>query len=258
MRSSNPVLSDSALSSDLARGGEAMSIQGVVNKSFVLLLLLLTSAWWIWSKMVPATSVPLEEAGDSAFNVGPWIMGGLIGGVVFGFVTIFVKKISMYTAPLYALCEGLILGGVSFLFEKSYPGIVMQAVGITFLTLFSLLTLYKLRIVTVTDKFRMGVFAATGAIALFYFVTWILSLFGAGKGLIMMYSASTPLGIGISLIVAGVAALNLLLDFDLIERVSAQGAPKYMEWYCGFALMVTLVWLYLEILRLLAKFRDRR
>jgi uncharacterized YccA/Bax inhibitor family protein len=160
-------------------------------------------------------------------------------------------------APVYAVCEGLALGGISAMFAAAYHGIVIQAAALTVGTLFVMLTLYQLHIVRATEKFKMGVFAATGAIGLFYLVTWIVSMFTHGQAAASLIYCSSPLSIGISVVIVIVAAFNLILDFDMIDQGVAQGAPKYMEWYSGFALLVTLVWLYLEILRLLAKLQDR-
>jgi uncharacterized YccA/Bax inhibitor family protein len=182
------------------------------------------------------------------------MLGGLIGGFICAMVTVFKKEWSPVTAPVYALLEGLVLGGVSAMFELRYPGIGIQAVSLTFGTLLVLLLAYRSGLIQVTQKFRLGVVAATGGIAVFYLLEMVLGFFGIqftsinGSGLI---------GIGFSLIVVAVAALNLVLDFDFIEQGVQSGAPKYMEWYGAFGIMVTLVWLYLEMLRLLSKLRSR-
>ena len=169
-------------------------------------------------------------------------------------VTIFVKKASPYTAPLYALCEGLVLGGISAFYEVKFPGIVVQAVGLTFGTLFCLLAAYKSGLIRATENFKLGVVAATGGIALVYLASIVLGFFDIR---IPMIHESGIVGIGFSLFVVVIAALNLVLDFDFIETGVEQGAPKYMEWYGAFGLMVTLVWLYVEFLRLLAKLQSR-
>jgi uncharacterized YccA/Bax inhibitor family protein len=160
-----------------------------------------------------------------------------------------------FTAPIYALLEGLFLGGISAIFEAQYPGIVIQAVSLTFGTLFCLLLAYRSGIIKVTENFKLGVAAATGGIALIYLATLVLGLFGVRMPFI---HESGLIGIGFSLFVVVIAALNLVLDFDFIESGAKSGAPKYMEWYAAFGLMVTLIWLYIEILRLLAKLRSRR
>jgi uncharacterized YccA/Bax inhibitor family protein len=221
-----------------------MTLNGTVNKTGILLVCAFASAAWTWNL---TTQAP-EKA------VGLTLVGAL-GGLVVAMVTIFKKSWAPVTAPLYALLEGLLLGSISELFEARYPGIAITAVGLTFGTLFALLMVYRMGIIRVTDKFRLGVVAATGGIAFFYFLTFILGFFGIrftsvfGSGLI---------GIGFSIFVVIIAALNLVLDFDFIESGVDAGAPKHMEWYGGFALLVTLIWLYLEILRLLAKLRERR
>jgi uncharacterized YccA/Bax inhibitor family protein len=179
---------------------------------------------------------------------------GAIGGFITAMVTIFKKTWSPVTAPLYALLEGLVLGAISALLEKVYPGIAIQAVGLTFGVLFCLLFAYSSRMIRVTAKFRLGVVAATGAIAVTYLVDMVLHFFGIQ---IPFIHQSGFWGIAFSVVVVIIASLNLVLDFDFIESGTQSGAPKYMEWYGAFGLMVTLIWLYLEILRLLSKLRDR-
>jgi len=256
MRTSNPVLNENVFAQTRADGGsETMSIQGTVNKSFFLLLLLAISAGWVWNKFWQPGQIFEEQVMSARAALIPFVMGGAIVGFVFALATCFVKKWAMVTAPIYAIAEGLFLGGFSALMELTYPGIVVQAVGLTFGTLFSLLLAYKSGLIKVSQNFRLGVFAATGAIALFYFVSMILGFFNIQ---VPMIHQSGPIGIGFSLFVVGIAALNLVLDFDFIEHGAQSGAPKYMEWYGAFGLLVTLIWLYLEILRLLAKLRDRR
>ncbi len=169
-------------------------------------------------------------------------------------VTVFKKEWSPVLAPVYALLEGLVLGGISAVTNVRYPGIAIQAVGLTFGVMFVLLFLYASRIINVTQKFRMGVIAATGGIMLFYLVQMVMGFFGVH---FFALNGSGMLGIGISLFICAIASLNLVLDFDFIERGVNYGAPKFMEWYGAFGLMVTLVWLYLEILRLLSKTRSR-
>jgi uncharacterized YccA/Bax inhibitor family protein len=180
---------------------------------------------------------------------------GAIGGLVVALVTVFKKEWSPVTAPLYALLEGLVLGSISAIFEVRFPGLPIQAVSLTFGVLVVLLLAYRSGLIPVTDKFRIGIVAATGGIALFYFAQFILGFFGIHFTTV---NSSSPIGIGFSVIIVIVASLNLVLDFDFIERGARAGAPKYMEWYGAFGLMVTLIWLYFEMLRLLAKLRDRR
>jgi uncharacterized YccA/Bax inhibitor family protein len=223
-----------------------MTIQGTVNKSFVLLVLVLLSATWTWKAYLTSHD-PLA--------ITPWLLIGGIGGFIIALITIFKKAWSPVTAPMYALLEGLVLGGISSVFEAQYPGIVIQAVGLTFGTLFCLLVAYKTGLIRATENFKLGVVAATGGIALFYIVTMVLGFFNIR---IPYIHESGFIGIGFSLFVVVIAALNLVLDFDFIEQGAAQNAPKYMEWYGAFGLMITLIWLYLEILRLLGKVRGRR
>ncbi len=240
MRTANPALNTNAFK-NVRRldSATSMTINGTVNRTFILLFFLALSANFVW-----------QRVGE----VGGLMILGLIGGFVVAMVTVFKKEWAPVTAPAYALLEGLFLGGISAIFEAQYPGIVIQAVFLTFATLFSLLFAYKSGLIKVTENFKLGVVAATGGIALVYFATIILGFFGVS---IPFIHSSGPIGIGFSLFVVVIAALNLVLDFDFIEQASRQGAPKYMEWYGAFGLMVTLIWLYIEILRLLAKSRRR-
>lgn len=223
-----------------------MTISGAANKTALLLALALVAAAVPWRVFF--------RSGDTSV-VMPYLVGGMIVGLVAGVVTVFKKDWAMFTGPIYAVAEGFALGAISALFELRYPGIVLQAVGLTFGTLAALLLAYKTRLIKVTENLRLGIAAATGAIALFYLAAMVLRLFGISMPLI---HSSGIFGILFSLGVVVVAALNLVLDFDFIEQGAAQGAPKHMEWYAAFGLMVTLVWLYLEILRLLGKLQDRR
>ncbi len=258
MRSGNPALSDKAfMQQGMYDSTNTMTLQGTVNKTFVLLGLLVLSAAWVWGKVVqPADALGYEMAAQSTSTaVMPLMMGGAIGGFILAMVTIFKKEWAGVTAPLYALCEGLFVGGISGIFEMQFPGIVMQAVGLTFGTLFCLLGAYKSGLIKATENFKLGVVAATGGIFVIYLISFIMSFFGASIPLI---HSSGPFGIAFSLFVVVVAALNLVMDFDFIERASESNVPKYMEWYGAFGLMVTLIWLYIEILRLLAKLQSRR
>lgn len=259
MRSGNPALNAKIFDREQSYGaGEAMTLQGTVNKTIVLLALLVISASWVWGKvMQPASAFEGMEtaARQMPSSVGGLMMVGLFGGLITGFVTIFNKKIAGITAPIYALFEGLMLGGLSAMFEMQYPGIVIQAVSLTFGTLFCLLMAYKSGIIKATENFKLGIVAATGAICLIYFVSLIMGFFGTT---IPMIHGSGPVGIGFSLFVVTIAALNLVMDFDFIEHGAESGAPKHMEWYGAFGLLVTLVWLYIEILRLLSKLASRR
>ena len=242
-RTSNPALNERAFRGQVAVG-EAMTLQGTVNKTGVLLLCVVATAAWTWG-------LAHSETPEAAM---PWMIGGLFGGLITALVTIFKKEWAPFTAPVYALLEGLVLGGISALFERSYPGIAVQAVGLTFGVLFVMLIAYKTGVIRATQGFKLGVIAATGGIAVFYLIEMVLGFFHIQFHAI---NSGSPIGIGFSLFVVVIAALNLVLDFDMIETGVQMGAPKYMEWYGAFGLMVTLIWLYLEILRLLAKSRRR-
>ncbi len=247
MRSSNPTLSDKAFESEHALPGVApMTIEGTVNKTAMLLAMVVVPAVYTWTLL-------FNNPGSPAI-VAPWMLGGAIAGFILAMVTVFKHAWSPITAPLYAVCEGLLLGGLSAIFELRFPGIVIQAVGLTFGTLFALLMAYKSGLIKATENFKLGVFAATGGIALLYIVSMVMGFFGRS---IPFIHESGPIGIAFSLFVVVIAALNLVLDFDFIEKGAERGAPKYMEWYGAFGLMVTLIWLYLEFLRLLAKTRRR-
>jgi len=244
LRSTNPVLKERAFAGAIPTG-ETMTIQGTVNKTGLLLLFVVATAAWTWG-------LAHSETPNAAV---PWMLGGLVGGLVVALVTIFKKEWSPISAPIYALLEGLVLGGISAIFDKSYPGIAMQAISLTFGVMFVMLLAYKMRIVQATRGFKLGVIAATGGIAIVYLISMVMSLFFHTQ-MSFLYAA-TPLGIGISLFVVIIASLNLIIDFDMIETGARMGAPKYMEWYGAFGLMVTLIWLYMEILRLLSKVRRR-
>jgi uncharacterized YccA/Bax inhibitor family protein len=248
MRTSNPALSSDAFRTGEAVLGESMTVSGTVNKTGILLLCCVATAAWTWNRFFNA---PPEEAMQA---MAPALAIGGIGGFIVAIVTIFKKEWAGITAPIYALLEGLVLGGISAMLELRYHGIAIQAVSLTFGTLLIMLLAYRTGLIKVTERLRLGIVAATGGIAVFYLLQFILGFFGVHFTAI---NGSSPIGIGFSLIVVAVAALNLVLDFDLIENGARMGAPKYMEWYGAFALMVTLIWLYFEILRLLSKFRSR-
>ncbi|MCB0481203.1 MAG: Bax inhibitor-1/YccA family protein [Flavobacteriales bacterium] len=238
-RSSNPAFSDKIF--DKAMAGtwdEKMTVQGTVNKSLILFVTMLVPALYVWNLYYSGTS-----------TTGLMLLGG-IGGFIAALVTIFKPTSAAISAPIYAALEGLFLGGISAMFESSYPGIVMQAVGLTFGTMFVMLFGYRSGLIKVTEKFKAGVFAATGAVAFVYFLSFIFSMFG---GSMPMIHEGGLMGIGFSLVVIVIAALNLVMDFDFIYKNAVTGAPKYMEWFSAFGLMITLVWLYLEFLRLLSK-----
>lgn len=253
MRTSNPVLNAEAFGREGAVGvGESMTIQGAVNKTLLLLLFLIVPAYWVWGMV--GKPVMFEENVTISPMVMPLIMGGSIAGFIFALITAFKRQWAGVTAPIYAVCQGLAMGGISAMYELRFQGIVFQAVSLTVATLFCLLLAYKSGLVKATEKFKAGIFAATGAVFLVYMVNMIMGFFGNS---ITILNSNNNFGILFSVIIVVIAALNLVLDFDVIERGAEQGAPKYMEWYGAFGLMVTLIWLYLEILRLLSKLRSR-
>lgn len=243
-RTGNPGLNERTFAS-LPRAGlgvEGMTLKGTIDRSFLLLIVLMVAALWPWSQM----------ASGDVQAVSATMLLGLIGGFVLALIISFKATLAPYLAVPYAALEGLAVGGFASILEQRYPGIAIQAVALTFGVLAVLLFAYRMRWVRATAQFRAMVIGATGGIALLYLATMVLGFFHVA---VPVLYAATPLGIGISLVIVGVAALNLVLDFDLIERGVAGGAPKYMEWYAAFGLMVTLVWLYIEILRLLSKVR---
>ena len=245
-RSGNPTLNDATFKNERATTGQTMTLEGTVNKTGILLVLLVLSATYTWNLF-------FQDGNVAA--VMPATIGGAIGGLIFALITIFKKQWAGVTAPIYALLEGLFLGGISAIFESQYPGIVIQATGLTLGTLASLLVLYKLGIIKPTENFRLMIVSATMGIGVLYLISFVMNMFGStGIGFI---HSNGLFGIGFSLFVVAIAALNLVLDFDFIEQGSEQGAPKYMEWFGAFSLMVTLIWLYLEMLRLLSKLRSR-
>jgi len=237
-RSGNPSLNKNTFSSFSVSAEQQMTLDGTVNKTGISLLILMFTATYTWNSP----------------SIGLMVMGG-IGGFIVGIITHFKRHLSGITVPIYAALEGLLLGGISIMFENLYPGIVSQAIFITFGILASLLLAYKSGLIKPTENFKLGVAAATGGIAFIYLISWIMSFWGASIPLI--HSSST-FGIVFSIGVIIIAALNLVLDFDFIEQGVEMGAPQYMEWYGAFGLMVTLIWLYLEILRLLAKLNSQR
>ena len=244
MRSANPALGTETFQRVRTRDAtEVMTIEGTVNKTGLCLMILLCTATITWN------------FGLTDPRVSVLMIVGVIGGLIAAIATVFKQHWAPYTAPAYAGFEGLALGGISAAFEARYPGIASQAVFLTFGTLGALLLAYRSGWVRATENFKLGVFAATGGIAIVYLLGFVLSFFGMSIPLI---HGNGMVGILFSLFVVGVAALKLVLDFDFIEQGAENRAAKHMEWYGAFALLVTLVWLYLEILRLLSKLQDRR
>ena len=251
MRTANPALNSKMFGR--AEGmvdSAAMTVEGTALKAGFLTLLLGAAAVYTWDK-----TVQYAEVGNAA-AIQPWLWGGLIGGLALAVITMFAPKAAPFTSPLYALAEGLFLGALSAFVEMQQPGIVFQAVGLTFCTLFAMLALYTTGVIRATPAFKRGIMAATFGIMMIYLLSWILRFPIFGIEVPYIHS-SDWIGIGFSLFVVVIAAMNLVLDFDLIEEGAKRRAPKYMEWYAAFGLMVTLVWLYLEILRLLYKIKER-
>ena len=249
MRTANPALSHSVFT-DSVTGGAArdrMTISGAVNKSGFLVLIVIAAAWFSWTRSAPAP-------GTTAVSANPLMLIGALGGFLVALITVFKKTLAPVTAPIYAALEGLFLGGLSAIFELRFPGIAAQATFATFGVLGALLLAYRTGLIKATENFKLGIFAATGGIAILYLISFVLGFFGKT---IPYIHESGAIGIGFSVFVVIIAALNLVLDFDFIERGAEAGAPKYMEWYAAFGLLVTLVWLYIEILRLLSKARSR-
>ena len=242
MRSGNPALSSKTFENLSTTSSDVMTLDGAVNKTAISMGILLFAAYYTYTNAIM-----------------DYILIGFIGGFVVALVTIFKKSWSPVTVPIYAVLEGLALGGISKMYADAFePGIVPQAIMLTLGILFALLFAYKTKIIRATENFKLGVFAATAGIGIVYLVSFFMGIFGSGGLPVMDPTNSSMLSIGFSLFVVVIASLNLVMDFDFIENGAANGAPKYMEWYGAFGLLVTLIWLYLEILRLLAKLSSRK
>jgi uncharacterized YccA/Bax inhibitor family protein len=242
IKSGNPALNKKTFENLIASSQGVMTIDGAVNKTAISMGILLLAAYYTYTNAI------LD-----------YVIIGFVGGFVVALVTIFKKEWSATTVPIYALLEGLALGGISKIYADAFePGIVPQAIMLTLGILSALLFAYKTKIIKVTENFKLGLFAATAGIGVVYLISFLMSMFGSGGLPVMNPANSSMLSIGFSLFVVVIASLNLVMDFDFIETGAANGAPKYMEWYGAFGLMVTLIWLYLEILRLLAKLSSRR
>ena len=250
-QSGNPTLTEKIFNSSATRNAElqgVMSVRGTMNKFGFMLLMLMGAATYTWN---------LYQTGNPG-QMQTLMYVGIFGGMIAAFAIIFKPTWAPYIAPLYGLLEGLFIGGISAvmndMFAKSYPGLVMQAVGLTFGVAIAMFLLYNFRVIRATEKFKSILFAATLGIGIFYLLTMVFRMFGVDMP--FMYDSSL-LGIGISLFIVAIAALNLIMDFDMIEKGADAGAPKYMEWYGAFGLMVTIVWLYIEMLKLLSRFAKR-
>jgi uncharacterized YccA/Bax inhibitor family protein len=247
-KSGNPALQEKMFQNTIIIPGEdAMTQRGALNKFFFLFLMVMASASFTWS------------AFSQGKNVYPWMIGSAIGGFIVALVIIFKKEWSAYLAPAYGLLEGVFVGGISAVynnaFQKVAPGIVMQAVGLTFGVVIAMYLLYQFKVIKATQRLKSIIFTATAGVAVFYLIAMVLRMFGVDMPFI---HEGSNLGIIFSLVIVAIAAMNLILDFDMIDQGAAAGAPKYMEWYCAFGLLVTIVWLYIEILRLLSKFASRK
>ncbi len=247
MRSGNPALRENVFQNERQKSlasAEKMTIAGTTNKTAILLVITFLAAGYMWNyiQQNPTAIVPA------------YLFGSAIAAFVLSLVIIFKKTTAPYLAPVYCVLEGVFLGSISLFMEQKYPGIVTQAIVATFGVLAGLLVAYKTQLIKVTENFKLGVFAATAGIAFIYLASFIAGFFGVQ---VPVLHESSPMGIGISVVIVIVAALNLVLDFDFIENGEKIGAPKYMEWYAAFGLLITLIWLYLELLRLLAKIKDR-
>jgi uncharacterized YccA/Bax inhibitor family protein len=243
---SGPGLVEPADATTRAGWRDVMTLDGVVLRGLILAPILLAAGWFGWQSV--------DVVDGTVASVPGWLLPVLLVGFAIAMVTVFKPQAARITAPLYAAAEGLVLGAISAIFEVRYDGIVLQAVLLTGGVFVMMLALYTKRIVKVDDRMRRGIVAATGAVLIVYLVSIVLRLFGSG---VPMIHEAGPVGILFSLVVVGIASANLLLDFDLIEKGVQNGAPKWMEWYAAFGLLVTLVWLYLELLRLLSKLRSR-
>ncbi len=247
-KSGNPTLTEKMFQPSLTGDrSDVMTVKGTLNKFGFMFLMVMASAFFSWYSF------------DKGVDVAPYMWGGAIGGLVVALVIVFKKTWAPYLAPAYALLEGLFVGGISayynYAFEAKAPFIIVQAVGLTFGVVIAMFILYNMRIIRATETFKSVIITATAGIAIFYLITIVLGFFGID---IPFIHQGSTFGIIFSLVVVGIAALNLILDFDMIEKGSDAGAPKYMEWYGAFGLLVTIVWLYLEILRLLAKMNSRK
>jgi len=264
MRTANPALNAEVFRIEDTTATTTMTLQGTAAKTMVLLGIVAAVAAFVWFQTMDALVLKdvttVEQAGrirglsTVPGTVFGYMIFGALAGLVTALVTVFKPRFAPVTAPLYALFEGAFLGAFSAMFQYMYPGIVLQAVLLTFGVFLALLTAYQTGLIRATENFKLGVVAATGGIMLVYLATFVLGFFGVS---IPFIHGTGLIGIGFSLFVVVIAALNLVLDFDFIETGVEQGAPKYMEWYAGFGLLVTLIWLYIEILRLLAKLRSR-
>ena len=245
-KSSNPSLQEKSFQGTILEGistGQEMTIKGTMNKLGVLLLLMIGGTLLAWSQFYKGS------------DPKPLMYIGVFGGLGLAIVMAFKKQWSAFLAPAYAILEGLFVGSISAIYNYAYPGLPVQAVALTLLVTLLMFLIYRYKIIKVTGKFRKVIVVATGAIAIFYLIQWLTYSIGGSAIGYQLTNSSTPISIGFSILVTALAAFNLLLNFDTVEKGVELKAAKYMEWYCAFGLLVTIVWLYLEILRLLSKFQ---
>lgn len=240
----NPIFNQNFAANERVLNAEPMTINGAINKTFILLACLVATSFYVWNLFATGFTDKVAMLGTV----------GLITSIISFIVIMFNKKALPIAAPVYAASEGLLLGAISSVIEARYPGIAIQAIGLTFMCLFAMLTLYRIGAIRCTEKFRSALFISTLSICGIYLINFIGSFFGLQ---IPQIFTSSSLGIGFSVLVVAIASLNLIVDFDFIERGAQNMLAKDYEWYGAFGLMVTLVWLYIEILNLLAKMRDR-
>ncbi|MBC7876856.1 MAG: Bax inhibitor-1/YccA family protein [Anaerolineales bacterium] len=252
-KSSNPIFAKDIFNQSATRtSDEVMTVNGTINKTGLMLLIVVFAATFTWRKFFGAIDPAIPGAMPA--GITGWMIGGAIGGLIMALITVFSPRRAALTAPIYAVFQGLFLGAISAMFEAKFPGLVMRAISLTFGVFAVMLMLYRSGTIRATEKFRTIIFAATGGIALVYLGSFIAGLFGVN---VSFLHGNSLLSIGISLFIVVVAALNFILDFDMIDKGAAARAPKYMEWYGAFGLMVTLIWLYMEMLRLLSKISSR-
>lgn len=247
LKSSNPTLQEKTYQGTILEGihtGDEMTMKGTMNKFGVMMALMLASTLFAWSQFLKGS------------DPKPLMMVGVFGGLVLAIIMAFKMKWASFLAPAYAILQGLFVGSISAMYDYLYPGLPLQAVALTLLVTLGMFLVYRFRIIKVTNKLKTVIIVATSAVALFYLIQWLTYSFTGSAIATSLTSSNTPLSIGFSILMVGLASFNLLLNFDMIEKGVEMRAPKYMEWYSAFGLSVTIIWLYLEILRLLSKFKD--
>ncbi len=245
-KSSNPVMQEKTYQGTILEGistGEEMTLKGTMNKFGVMIMLMIGSTLFAWSQFYKGS------------DPKPLMMIGVFGGLALALVMAFKMKWASFLAPAYAILEGLFVGSISAIYDYAYPGLPMQAVALTLLVTLIMFLIYRYKIIKVTSKLRTVIVVATSAVAIFYLIQWLTYAIGGTAIAYNFTNSATPISIGFSILMVILASFNLLLNFDTVEKGVEMRAPKYMEWYSAFGLMVTVVWLYLEILRLLSKFQ---